>query len=344
MLVPAVLVSYRWVWTSPLLFLLVPLALGWQATRGYAALPPGSWTTPWSGAPCSDRFKLTGDGTAWCVSRETNTAYQYRLATGAVLDKKYIRHADDIFAASPDVTWIALAEERGVVRNGEPPILEQHVVRPRVGAVTSDEQLWYVNSLRRLRVVSPGEGVRTITLNDGLLSHTVLNVDVLANGSIWVGTFGGASGWDPINEKWEIFEYTSQAAVTDTVLGPDGTTWLLQTFAFGPPRQEIWLNHIRSDGTQGRVDLRTFVPDLVIFRENQHAIAVDGLNRVWFIGVSPSRIEKLLGIVNQNGTLAFPIFSLGPFSSSDPFGLLSDGSGGIYLFDGTKEPLRHWRP
>jgi len=64
MFVPAVLVSYRWAWTSPLLFLLVPVALGWQATRGYAALPPGSWTTPWSGALCSDRFELTEDGTA----------------------------------------------------------------------------------------------------------------------------------------------------------------------------------------------------------------------------------------------------------------------------------------
>jgi len=171
--------------------------------------------------------------------------------------------------------------------------------------------------------------VRTITPSDGLLSHTVLNVDVLANGSIWDGTFGGASGWNPINGKWEIFEYASQAAVTDTVLGPDGTLLLLQTFAFGPPRQELWLNQIRSDGTQGRVDLRTFVSDLVIFRNNEHGIALDGLNRVWFIGVSPGHIEKLLGIANQNGTLAYPIFSLGPFSSSDPFGLLSDGSGGI---------------
>ena len=66
MLVPAALVSYRWAWTFPLLFLLVPLALDGRPTRGYAELPPGSWTTPWSGALCSDRFELTGTALLVC--------------------------------------------------------------------------------------------------------------------------------------------------------------------------------------------------------------------------------------------------------------------------------------
>ena len=85
--------------------------------------------------------------------------------------------------------------------------------------------------------------------------------------------------------------------------------------------------------------------------QTHDAIAVDGRGRLWFTAVSASQFEKHLGGLNADGTLAFPVGSLGRFPGIEPGQLLTsrpgvvpDGQGGIYLYNGESEPLRHWRP
>ena len=229
----------------------------------------------------------------------------------------------------------------------------KRVVCPNNGVVTADDRLWYVDCAEYLRVYS-GDGLpETVTPRDGLMSYMAVNVDVLPDQSMWVGTFGGVRRRHPQTGQWQIYRSSagSEAAVTHVAAAPDGSIWFLQTYLLGSPRQELWLNGVHADGARSHVDLGTFVPNLVVLRGSLDSIAVDALGRVWFTGISSGRREKVLGIVNPNGTLAYPIFSLGCYCTAgcyctpDPsFGVLPDGSGGIYLYNGLDEPLRHWSP
>ena len=67
--------------------------------------------------------------------------------------------------------------------------------------------------------------------------------------------------------------------------------------------------------------------------------------------------RKALGVLESDGTLATALLPLGELHSTnrinlilrtpwarEAYGVLPDGSGGVYLYNGVDEPLRHWRP
>jgi len=80
---------------------------------------------------------------------------------------------------------------------------------------------------------------------------------------------------------------------------------------------------------------------------DQNAMAVDATGRVWFTAVDPLRREKFLGILNQDGSLGMDPLT-GPYFYREArphlHGVVSDGYGGVYLYNGESEPLRHWQP
>ena len=141
----------------------------------------------------------------------------------------------------------------------------------------------------------------------------------------------------------------------DIVSGPDGTIWFLN---YSPRRIKFegwWVSSLTPNGEWSHFDLGQLTG--LEFPRSRDAMAIDGFGRLWFTALSAPPREKYLGVLNPDGTLAHPISSLGQISllgsyyyfgggylPDDPYGLVSDGEGGIYVYNGRSVPLRHWRP
>ena len=141
--------------------------------------------------------------------------------------------------------------------------------------------------------------------------------------------------------------------MTDLGQAADGTIWVLQRQVFNPLQNRgWWLSARRPNGDWWHLDLSRLTG--MRPTRDQNAMAVDATGRVWFTAVDPLRREKFLGILNPDGSLAYSLFSLGMDPLTGPYfyrearphlhGVVSDGYGGVYLYNRESEPLRHWQP
>ncbi len=356
-LLPAALIAARRAWVAPLLWLPVSIFLGWRATTLQPQLPPGNWVTPWTAADCAAHVEQSGDGTAWCVNSEAQTVTRFHLASRIVLDYFEYEAVDNwqVAAANPDGAWIRQHTTGQMVyaSAGGEPITFDLGVYPVTSAVTDAGDLWVVDELHSLHVYRRrAGGVEDARIGKEFVTDWPMVVDVLQDQSVWVGTINGIGQIALGSDEWKLIGHGSNLLmpVFDMTSNPEGTVWFLQVHQYRPS----WgVSVLRPNGEWTHTDLRELTK--LRFPRNCAKLAVDGRGRLWFTAEGRASTGKYLGVLNPDGTLAYPMYSLGKFKTAGPFGLgsclgidsygvFSVGAGGIYLYNGTDEPLRHWLP
>ncbi len=355
LLTPLLLIPYRRYWLSPLLLVLPITLLLVRAASLNSALPPGSWATPITGAPCKGQLRVA-EHHAWCVNSLTGAVYQFDLRTGVVTLQTHIFEAVRVFAANDERSWIQQYPARGLigVDAASAAATAVHARNTYTGAADFENRLWAIDVGSELLVYANGQ-VIPLRSRDGLLNNTASTVKVSPGGDVWVGSIGGVS-WLPAGEtRWRTLDAQAglPGAVRNLAFAPDasGTVWLLWQTRGGGSWGVIALT---ADGTlRDKVDLGAHTGLEAPLPED--ALAVDGRGRVWFASQSILRREKFLGILTIQDEPTLDLYSLGTFSMRGPyaygrglwedsFGVAADGSGGIILFNGDSAPWRRWRP
>ena len=346
-LTPLLITPSRRAWFGLVIPILGAGVLTWNGFITSTRLPPGNWTRPWSSTFCTARIVLSGDGSAWCIDHNLDRINRFHISTSLILEQYPVASQRVLFAAHTDGAWITGAGVRGLiyVSRGQVKPIWWRSNRPVDGNVSADGRLWFVDRYHRLNIYSRSGETLSLGTGDGLLNNLAYSVEVFPDQSIWVGTMRGASRRDAQTGEWGVVQWGSgpNGAVTDIEVGPDGTIWFLQTFTLPLGLQALLVSGLRADGQFMHYDLHKNT-SLIVPSVPRDAIAVDGLGRLWFTGVSSVLSEKQLGILNPDGSLAMPLVSLGPFKPGNIFGVVADGDGGVFLYNQGSDPLRHWRP
>ncbi len=353
-LAPATILPGRSTWRTPLLLTLAAGILVGQSINIRTQLPPGDWFTLWRGARCTNRISINRDGTAWCVNARNELVYKFDVARGVVLETHSVLQAWDILAATTESVWVTSEAKPGFTQI-HPGQSETSIdAHPNHGA-TVNNQLWIVDGLSRLILYENGNPERHFTTRDGLLNSDVLTVETFPDGSLWVGSWSGVSQLVDPDFNWKGFRPDNEldGPVVDIASTGDGMAWILHK-----PRYvsaDWWLSRMFADATWKHINL-TDLTGMNALR-SKNAIARDGLGRLWIVGFNIFKpTDNLLAILYPDGSLALPVFRLRRYAvplfgrtrerlpRPDAHGVIADGNGGIYLYNGIREPLRHWRP
>ena len=353
-LAPVTILPGRHTWRMPLLLTLAAGILAGQAITIRTQLPPGDWFTPWRGARCTNRISVNGDGTAWCVNARNEQVYKFDVARGVVLETHSVSQAWDVLAATTESVWIT-SEHKSSFTQIHPGQSETIVDGyPNHGA-SVNKQLWIVDGFSRLILYEDENPARHFTTHNGLLNSDVLTVETFPDGSLWVGSWGGVSRLVEPNFNWTRYRPDDEmdGPVVGITTTGDGMTWILHKPSY--VSTDWWLSRMFLDATWKHINL-TDLTGMNALR-SRNAIARDGLGRLWVAGFNIfDPTNNLLAILYPDGSLALPVFSLSRYAvplfeptperlpHPDAHGVIADGNGGIYLYNGIREPLRHWRP
>lgn len=351
---PLLLTPYRFQWSGPRLLAPGLVVLLIQASVHSARLPPGRWAAPITGAHCAGQIRVIA-GQAWCVDPFTGLVYQFDLQTGVVNVRQRVPEGVRVFAANATRSWVQQRPARGLVVVEADATEPLRVISAHFGAADAQDRLWVVDVGMELTLYAEGQS-KPLRARDGLLNNTVTYVSVSPRGDVWIGSIGGAS-WLPADEtRWRTLSREMAGlpgAVINFAFGPDGTVWLLWQSrpGFGP-RSRWGVSELTAEGALHHFDLSAQTGLEVPLMEA--AIAVDGLDRLWFATQSLPARTKYLGVVDLKAGSPPAVYAQGSFASAGPFaygtglwqqsfGVVSDGAGGILVFDEV-EPWRHWRP
>ncbi len=347
---PALVVSYRRSWLNPLALLLVPAFFLWRAGDLRSRLPEGQWSTLWLAARCSDRVVPSGDGSAWCVNVNTERVYHFSLHSGNILEQYHVPDSWGILEAAPDGAWIRQDPIDNLVFASDNTTQSLGLYRPVYAAARGPDELWYVDWNQHLRLRTPTEPAgTTISHLDGLLQSRVLSVEIMDDGSVWVGARAGLNRLLPGSSDWERFgpEVGLRGSILRIVPAPDGTVWLLQPRGFGDSGDHWGVSALSPQGEWTHFDLE----DLIGFEmpRAHDGMAVDAFGRLWLFLISSGQREKYLAVIQPEEPLLSMIASMGKLPASGAYranshGVITDGVGGIYLYNGELEPLRYWTP
>ena len=352
-LAPITLIATRGFWLAPLSLLLVASTLGWNAFTLRSKLPAGHWTTPWGGVGCSSRIVPGGASDAWCIDRHTRVIPHFRLSTGFVLEQYLVPNLQEILTVNSNGAWVTSSMFGSPMYLSAGQINPVEIPHPHHGAVTDNNELWFVDVARRLRKYS----IEQPASQRSDLSIPVLALGVHMDRSVWAGSVRQASRRHPISGQWMTYgpEAGLPGAVVAIASGSDGTVWFLQAPARSIlNRVSWWVSALRPDGEWLHIDMRRLVG--LQAPRGPDPLAVDDFGRLWITAVDLVGREKFLVLLNSDGTLLYAPFLLGRIPQSgassflggntraDPHGVVSDGDGGIYLYNGEREPLRRWRP
>lgn len=338
------------------LFLLIPVIFVFAQSLSLSArLPPGRWETPITGVRCPGQIRIQGR-VAWCLNAETATLYKFNVRSGVVDLEMRIEEGVRVFAANADRAWVQQSPARGLIRvdaatAASSPI---RILSAHSGAADPADRLWVIDVGDELSVHVENE-VNQLRSRDGLLNNTATVVRVSPGGDIWVGSVSGLSRLPAGETRW-------------STLGREaGLPGAIRNFAFEPaPKTGVWLLWqgrglrqwgVARLGTDGRLSGTIDIGSLMHleFPLAEDALAVDAFGRVWFVSQSIPAREKLLGIHTPGADPPIELYLLGSFPTSGPYayggglwkssyGVVSDGEGGILLFNDVTAPWRRWRP
>jgi len=352
---PVLVAPHKRRWLAPL-FLLFPVMFVFvQSLSLSARLPPGRWETPITGARCRGQIRIQGRA-AWCANAGMATVYKFDARSGVVDLEIRIEEAARVFAANAERAWVQQSPARGLIlvdaaTAASTPI---RVLSAHSGAADPANRLWVIDVGDELSVYVEDE-VNQLRSRDGLLNNTAAAVRISPGGDVWVGSLGGLS-WLPAGETYWV--------TADQGAGLPGA---IRNFAFeAAPEAGVWLIwqgrglqawgviRLGEDGSLSNlIDIGNLMH--LEFPLAEDAIAVDVYGRVWFVTQSIPAREKYLGIYTPGVDPPVELYSLGMFPTSGPYiyggglwkssyGVVSDGEGGILLFNDVSTPWRRWRP
>jgi len=338
-------------WLVPSLLVLIALAFGWQSVKLREALPSGHWSTPMTSASCSSTLQLDFDRKyAWCTDETTGQVYRFSPRTGLVNLGAYVEFGSQAFTANANQVWIMQNPLKGLVLVENGNQIQVNINMARQGTVDPDGRLWVIDVSGFLWVSRRGEEWDRVNAADGLLGNTANFVKISPDGSVWVGSVSGVSILSPGGSTWRHITRDNglPGSVISFAFGANGETWYLWE-TISAYRENLRWGVSRWQGSQWKhVELGAKVG--LDIPSSQHARAIDGLGRVWFVVPSYKQHTNYLAILNpDNGLIS--LYVLGPFDLTPGgfpipgfHGVLEDGNGGIYLYNPAFAPIRHWRP
>jgi hypothetical protein len=336
--------------TSSLIF--IALAFGLHAIGLRQELPPGQWITPMTSASCTSSVLLDLDRkTAWCADEKTGWVYQFMPISGIVDQGLFVDNGSQAFAGNESRVWVKQNPLRGLVlvENGQQTQIKINLARQ--GNVDREGRLWVIDVTGMLWVNEHDGEWKRLKASDGLLDNTANVVKTSPDGSVWVGSIGGVSRLVAGTTEWQVVlrSDTLPGLVKDFVFTADGKVWYLWETATAYQDRVRWGVSFWQKFHWSHIELGAKTG--LDYPPSDHAVAIDGLGRVWFM--APSYIQKnnYVGILEPSSGL-ISLYLLGPFDTSPgegfPIpgfnGVIDDGNGGIFLYNPKFSPLRHWRP
>jgi hypothetical protein len=354
---PILLTPYRRRWLGPLLLAPAAVWLAIQANLNSARLPDGWWATPLTGARCLGQVRIS-DQQAWCANALTGAIFHFDLRTGVVNREWQVPEGARVFAANATRAWVQQNPASGLVAldASADSVDPLRVLSAHSGAADAQGRLWVIDVGMELSMYANGAPT-PVRSKDGLLNNTAGRVKISPTGDVWVGSIGGASWLSARGASWQTVRRETSGlpgAVINFAFEEDGTAWLLWQARPGyGPGSDWGVSALHPDGT-----LRHFALGAQTGLETpliEDAIAVDGFGRLWFATQSIPGREKYLGLVDLDAGKPPVVYSLGEFATRGPyaygtglwpfsFGVVSDGAGGIVLYNGDSETWRHWQP
>ena len=361
---PMSIVPLRRYWLAPVVLLPLAVATGWHSLQLRDSLSPGRWTTPITGAACSGQVQLTLDREhAWCVDGLTGSVYRFRPRSGLIDLEVRVDQAFQMLAVDASQAWILQRPLRGLIHFVGGRQVEVKLNFASQGAVDRAGRLWTVDSSGKLQVIDSAGRLQRLMAADGLLSNTANVVKVGPDGSVWIGSVGGVS-YLPAEEVRSLPTLPDDGS-RRTPVGwrrvrrHDGLPGTVQNIAFGPDGS-IWFVWTVFTGSRARWGLSAWKGgEWQVFElrpatgldspVSPDSLAIDSLGRAWFTAVSYAQEENFLGLLAP-ATGEVSLYALGHFATLStiaypgPHGVVSDGSGGIYVYSPGNAPFRHWRP
>jgi hypothetical protein len=286
---------------------------------------------------------------AWCVDLAAGrvTALDPRLGTLAAGLGQPVTNAARLFAAGGESGWVQQNPAQGLVRVGPGGPEPVRVLSAQVGATDFDGRLWVIDVSQELTVYVPGGGAQRLSSRDGLLNNTANVVRVSPAGDVWVGSISGLSVLRRGAEAWQSIDRSAGApgAVQAIAFGLDESVWVLWQVLPGYTGFFDWgLSALYPDGSWRHRALGREVQLGLALVEDP--LAIDGLGRAWLATHTDAPPQRVLIVAGPDG--APQRYLLGPYSPTnslwrDPFGVVPDGTGGIWLYEGD-EGWWHWRP
>jgi hypothetical protein len=338
-------------WLAPFVLLLIALLFGHQSMKLREALPSGHWSTLMTGASCTSAVQLELDREhAWCTDETTGQVYRFSPRTGLVFQGYQVESGSQTFSANANQAWIMQNPVQGLVLVESGRQVQVKINLPRQGTLDPEGRLWVIDVSGFLWVSSRGEEWKRIKAVDGLLDNTARFVKVAPDDSVWVGSYSGVSILSPGESIWQHITRRDgiPGAIIGIAFGTNGETWYLWERISAYQENSRW-GVSRWDGYQW-IHIELGKRTGLDVPSSQHAMAIDGLGRVWFVAPSFKQHTNYLGIITpHSGVIA--LYILGPFELAPRgypvpgfHGVLDDGNGGIFLYSPTFAPIRHWRP
>ncbi len=332
----------------PLLLLPIAFLLGQGAVVLRDALPAGRWTTTMTAANCSSHVRFTLERSqAWCVSSNQKTVYRFSPTSGFVSIAIQADEAVDVIGVGEDIAWVVQYPLQNLLRIQDNKVERDRFLFPGRGSVDASDRLWVIGASQSLGIVDPGQPIQWLNSQDGLLGNTANVVRPSPEGGIWVGSIGGLSFRENDSSPWQLLSRRDgvPGSVHDIALGQDGALWILWK-DFGTSRGQEWgVSSFQDEAWEHFLLGDTTGLDPPITSDS---LAIDEHGRIWFTAVSYASRSIYLGVFSLDQQKP-EIHRLGPLDNIQAMppswhGVVDDGAGGIYLYNPSRAPLRHWRP
>jgi streptogramin lyase len=287
---------------------------------------------------------------AWCTQETTGQIYRFSPRTGFVDQEFHIAYGSQVLSGNETQAWIMQNPVRGLILVENGSQRQININLPRQGILDSEGRFWTIDVSGYLWVSSLGMEWKRVKVVDGLLDNTAEFVKIAPDGSVWVGSYGGVSILSPGRSDWRHITRSDgiPGTIMNVAFGADGETWYMWETHSDYQENQRW-GVSRWDGYRW-IQIELGAKTGLDMPSSQHAIAIDGMGRVWFVAPSYKLQTNYLGVITpHNGVI--DLYLLNPFELSPRgypvpgfHGIIEDGNGGIFLYDPTWVPVRHWRP
>ncbi len=206
--------------------------------------------------------------------------------------------------------------------------------------------MWLIDKTGQLKTYTSNGEIALVDMPAATRADWTISVTRMPDETMWVSSATSVSVHNPDSGHWQVYDSIQtglQGPIVELERAPDGTVWGLQTHTFEEPIWRSWgVSALQptADGDWMNINMRQLTG--LEAPTTPDALATDGYGRLWFIAESCYLSKRYIGILNPDGTLV-ELVTIGELIN-EPYGILPDGAGGVFLYYGKEEPLRRWMP